>query len=224
MTQHPAPASPGAPDLDAFGRELHRRMQGTGYEVVREGDSVVARANLADRSWWVFAQRSHLTEVWETRLTPRRPGVLDMDDRRRSLEWSAGIPTLGSLSKRIDSGWSVGTKRRIEVHDAGRPLAHRSSARLPLIGWPFFLRSLAVRSSAGGIPPADERTASGSRPRPADVASLRGAIRTPWRARRAAARREPVPRAPRECEASASPSGRPPSRGRGSPIRGASRP
>lgn len=115
MTQHPAPASPGAPDLDAFGRELHRRMQGTGYEVVREGDSVVVRANLADRSWWVFAQRNHLTEVWETRLTPRRPGVLDMDDRRRSLEWSAGIPTLGSLSSRIDSGWSVGSKRRVEV-------------------------------------------------------------------------------------------------------------
>ncbi|WP_420123100.1 DUF3592 domain-containing protein [Nakamurella sp.] len=120
----PVPADPGP--ADAIGRrwtfdevvaDLARRTAGTPYTVLRAGDAVTVRVDLADARWWALLQRQGLTKTYATTLTPAGAGRVARSDLLAEVEWAAGpdgrlVPRLTGHAAAVGGRvWAVGAEK-----------------------------------------------------------------------------------------------------------------
>lgn len=120
----PLPADPGAAEsigrrwtFDEVVADLARRAAGTPYTVLRAGDAVTVRVDLADARWWALLQRQGLTKAYSTTLTPVGAGKVARSDLLGDVEWAAGpdgrlVPRLTGRAAAVGGRvWAVGAEK-----------------------------------------------------------------------------------------------------------------
>lgn len=97
--------------------DLARRAAGTPYTVLRAGDAVTVRVDLADARWWALLQRQGLTKAYSTTLTPVGAGKVARSDLLGDVEWAAGpdgrlVPRLTGRAAAVGGRvWAVGAEK-----------------------------------------------------------------------------------------------------------------
>lgn len=109
--------------LDQVVAGLVHAFADTPYAVLRApahaGDRLVVRADVVDARWWSLLQRHRLASAYTMLLVPRRPGVLERQDRMSRVEWAAGLD--GQLvphasfaaSGTVGRVWRVETRKEV---------------------------------------------------------------------------------------------------------------
>lgn len=94
---------------------LATRFADSPYTVRGNNDTLVIQADLADARWRHLATVRDLKDTFVVTLEKTREGTLRRTDETRTVEWHAGVPSIGGIEATMRSGREWSYRRRVEI-------------------------------------------------------------------------------------------------------------